>query len=188
MAAPERQCIACRERGARDDLLRLALAPDGTVLVDLRGRLPGRGAWLHPTSSCVETVQRKSGLLARALKAPASASDLLVRIRVAVEAALADGLSLAAAGGGLVSGADALRAALGRGEVVEVAVASDAADRTVRTLRALCEEDVPMTMLPLDRDDLGRRIGAPSRAAVGILPASASIHLRRQLQRLRRLG
>jgi predicted RNA-binding protein YlxR (DUF448 family) len=29
------------------------------VVPDIRGRLPGRGAWLHPTSECLERARRR---------------------------------------------------------------------------------------------------------------------------------
>jgi len=37
------------------------VARDGRVVVDAAARLPGRGAWLHPASACLETaISRKA--------------------------------------------------------------------------------------------------------------------------------
>jgi uncharacterized protein len=37
------------------------VARDGRVVVDAAARLPGRGAWLHPASTCLETaISRKA--------------------------------------------------------------------------------------------------------------------------------
>ena len=44
--SPERTCVLTRRKGARGDLIRLALGPDGTVAPDVRARAPGRGAWI----------------------------------------------------------------------------------------------------------------------------------------------
>ncbi|WP_307433336.1 YlxR family protein [Pseudarthrobacter defluvii] len=52
---PERTCIGCRKKGPRSQLLRLVAEGSGStaVLVDERRRMAGRGAWLHPSTSCL---------------------------------------------------------------------------------------------------------------------------------------
>lgn len=44
---PIRQCIACRERRPKRELLRIVMTPEGPVL-DPTGRRPGRGAYVCP--------------------------------------------------------------------------------------------------------------------------------------------
>jgi len=182
-----RTCIACREPGERDDLVRLVASPEGQVVVDPRGRLPGRGAWLHPRRSCLDLLRKRRGVIERALGVSASVDDIEAQLREHVERALLDGLSMAAAAGALVGGRDLLEQALREGLVVEVAIASDAADRTIGALRQVAAEDVEFTELPIDREALGHRIGKGARAAVGIRRSRATEHLRRQLRRLRML-
>ena len=53
-AAPERTCIATRTRRPASELIRFALAPDGTVTPDLARKLPGRGVWVTATREAVE--------------------------------------------------------------------------------------------------------------------------------------
>ena len=52
---PERTCIGCRKKGKRNELLRLVAEGSGStaVVVDERRRMAGRGAWLHPSESCL---------------------------------------------------------------------------------------------------------------------------------------
>lgn len=186
---PERTCVACRGEGERDDLVRLVVDPEGRLVVDYRARLPGRGAWVHPRRDCVTVAAKEPGRVARALHVQeVSTATLAEDLRAAVVRALADGLSLAAAGGALVGGFEALAQGLADGEVDEVAVASDAADRTDHDLRRSAPERVVFTVIPFDRDALGARVGRAPLAAVGVRPAGASAHLRRQLRRLRDLG
>lgn len=127
-------------------------------------------------------------MIAKALRASVEVPELSELVRTAVVMALGDGLSLAAASGGLVGGHDQLLKALADGRVAEVALASDAAERTIRSLTQALPGDMLVTTLPLDREALGRRIGSGTRAALGVLPVPATRHLRTQLQRLRRLG
>jgi len=58
---PRRTCVACRQEGAKDELVRLVKGPEG-VAVDLSGRAPGRGAYLHRRAECVELARKRGGL------------------------------------------------------------------------------------------------------------------------------
>jgi len=185
----ERTCVACRDEADRDDLIRLVVDPEGRLVVDYRARLPGRGAWVHPRKACVVEVSAHPGRLVKALQVDAiDASTLEADLLAAIHRALADGLSQAAAGGALIGGNDALGRALVAGQIAEVVLANDAAERTERELRREAREGVPFTVSPLDRDALGARVGRAPLAAVGVLAEGASVHLRRQLRRLRDLG
>lgn len=57
-AVPRRTCVGCRIRAAKSDLLRLVVV-EGSVVPDPRGRLPGRGASLHPDLACLELAERR---------------------------------------------------------------------------------------------------------------------------------
>lgn len=182
-----RTCIACRASGERDALVRLVASPEGHVVIDARGRLPGRGAWLHPQRACLDLLRKRRGAVERALGVPATVDDIEAQLRDHVERALLDGLSMAAAAGALVGGRDLLEQALRDGHVLEVVVANDASARTIEALRAVAPEEVPFTEVPMDREALGRRIGKGARAAVGVRRSRATEHLRRQLARVRML-
>jgi predicted RNA-binding protein YlxR (DUF448 family) len=50
--------VGCRSRAAKIDLLRV-VAVSGVLVVDRRGRLPGRGAYVHPEPACVDLAERR---------------------------------------------------------------------------------------------------------------------------------
>jgi uncharacterized protein len=64
---PVRTCVGCRVRAAKSDLLRVVVV-DGQLVVDRRGRLPGRGAHLHPDTACLDLAVRRKAF-PRALRA-----------------------------------------------------------------------------------------------------------------------
>ncbi|WP_328768298.1 YlxR family protein [Streptomyces sp. NBC_00286] len=66
-ACPERTCVGCRERAAKDDLLRI-VAIEGECVPDHRGTLPGRGAYVHPALVCLDLAVRRRAF-PRALRA-----------------------------------------------------------------------------------------------------------------------
>ena len=43
---PQRTCVACRQTGAKRQLVRVVRAPDGSVTIDPTGKRSGRGAYL----------------------------------------------------------------------------------------------------------------------------------------------
>lgn len=184
---PKRTCVACREEGDRDDLVRLVRSPDGALVVDYAAKLPGRGAWIHPAKACVDLAMSRSGLLSRALDGDVDASVLRDRLMTAVHAALRNGLSQAAAAGALMGGFDVLTTAIGDGRVVDLVFACDCSDRTRRDILEKAGS-LPEVTVPLDRETLGRSVGSGPRAALGVASSRAATHLRKQLRRLRALG
>jgi uncharacterized protein len=58
--------VGCRARAAKSDLLRV-VAHAGTIVVDHHGRLPGRGAHVHPDPACVDLAERRRAF-SRALR------------------------------------------------------------------------------------------------------------------------
>ncbi|MCD7859539.1 MAG: YlxR family protein [Firmicutes bacterium] len=64
---PQRQCMGCRERKNKRDLLRVVRTVDGTVKLDFSGRLNGRGAYLCPNPECLKKA-RKTRALDRCLE------------------------------------------------------------------------------------------------------------------------
>jgi uncharacterized protein len=64
---PQRTCVACRSARAKRELVRVVRSPLGELSVDLRGKAPGRGAYLDPDPGCLERGLAE-GVLARALE------------------------------------------------------------------------------------------------------------------------
>ena len=69
---PQRQCVGCRERKEKRELIRVVRSPEGGISLDFKGKKPGRGAYLCPDLECLKRA-RKSRALERALEAPIEA-------------------------------------------------------------------------------------------------------------------
>ena len=65
---PQRQCMGCRERMAKKELIRVVRGTDGTVGLDFSGKLNGRGAYICPKMECLVKA-RKAKSLERSLEA-----------------------------------------------------------------------------------------------------------------------
>ena len=66
---PQRQCMGCRERKAKRELIRVVRGTDGNVTVDFSGKVNGRGAYICPDPECLRKAQ-KAKSLERSLEVP----------------------------------------------------------------------------------------------------------------------
>ena len=59
---PQRQCMGCRERKAKRDMIRVVRGTDGTVSLDFGGKMNGRGAYICPDPECLKKAIRSKAL------------------------------------------------------------------------------------------------------------------------------
>ena len=64
---PQRQCMGCRERKNKRDMIRVVRTTEGTVSLDFGGKMNGRGAYVCPDMECLKKC-RKSRALERCLE------------------------------------------------------------------------------------------------------------------------
>jgi len=184
---PTRSCIACRQKAGPSDLIRLVADPSGVVQVDLRGRLPGRGAWICASQPCVARVCGRPALLSRALRIQVQVDGLPDRLLATSRAALRAGLSLAAKGGCIVSGQQRILDQLTRGSFVALVSAADAAPRSLRAVQK-ADPELPSFQVYLDRAQLGHQVGKGPRAVLAVRAGAPSRPLVSELHRQASLG
>ena len=80
---PMRQCMGCRERKAKRELIRVVRCTDGSVCLDFSGKLNGRGAYLCNDVACLQKAQ-KSKALERSLEVPIP-EEVYVRLQGEME-------------------------------------------------------------------------------------------------------
>ena len=59
---PQRQCMGCRERKEKREMIRVVRSPEGNVSLDFGGKLNGRGAYLCPNTECLKRAIRSKAL------------------------------------------------------------------------------------------------------------------------------
>ena len=72
---PLRKCTGCQQMKPKQELLRIVRTDEDTVVVDITGRLNGRGAYLCRSISCFEKAV-KTRALQRSLGTPISDETL----------------------------------------------------------------------------------------------------------------
>ena len=135
---PERTCILTRRKGTKQELIRLALGPDGSVAPDVRARAPGRGAWIGVTRTELDQANARGklkGALQRAFKSNVQVpSDLGERTEAALRQYALDRLGMEARAGNLINGAERVEMAARSGKVHLLIHAADAGDDGRRSL------------------------------------------------------
>ena len=82
---PQRQCMGCRERKAKRELIRVVRTPEGEVSLDFGGKMNGRGAYICPDPECLKKAIRSKSL-ERSLEV-ANPQEVYDRLQKEMEAA-----------------------------------------------------------------------------------------------------
>lgn len=126
---PERKCIATGELYPTARMIRFVVGPDGQVVPDIMGKLPGRGIWVLSTKEALESAGKK-GVFARAAKQPVKVPDDLADV---VETLLVrrviDMISLARKSGRAVAGYEKAKDWLIKDEAEILIQSSDGSER-----------------------------------------------------------
>jgi predicted RNA-binding protein YlxR (DUF448 family) len=190
---PERKCILSGEHAAREDLIRLALSPDGELLPDVRAKAPGRGAWIGVDRQTLEEAQAKGrlrGALARAFKGARVRvpDDLGERIEAALRQGALDRLGLEARAGTLITGAEKIEAACRKGEAHLLLHAADAGEDGSRKLDQAWRvggRDGQGLVIPAERPTLSLALGRQNVVHIALIDRGAAARVRSALGRWR---
>lgn len=133
---PERKCLATGESQPKAGLIRFCLGPDGMVVPDVLGKLPGRGFYVSADRAALEKAAKK-GLFARAarqpVKLPEGLADLVERL---IAQRVIDLVSMARKSGDAVTGYEKVKDWLVKGTAATLIQASDGSERGKTKLRA----------------------------------------------------
>ena len=177
-AGPHRRCLVTGEERPRAELVRFVVSPDGAIVPDVDGRLPGRGLWTLARREVVAAAAASN--FARAAKRP-----------VRVEAGLADqveklllrrcieGLGLARRAGQAVAGFERVRDWLRQGKCGALVMAADASVEGRRKLGS----SLPVADA-LRSDELGTAFGGDAISYVGLAPGALAARISGDLARL----
>ncbi len=191
---PERTCAVTRAKLDPDELIRFVLGPDGMIVPDLAGRLPGRGVWV---ALDFDTVRDAGGrnVFARSLKRSVTVPEQLAEMvaHLLVRRAL-DALSLANKAGLVVCGFTKTEIAIARGDAVVLVHGADAADdgriKLERKFKALHAElettDASHIVGHLNSEQLSLAMGRPHVVHAALTKGGATTRFIKEAGRLKR--
>lgn len=162
---PERRCLVTGETGPKAGLVRFVVGPDGQVVPDVAGKLPGRGMYVTASRPIFE--QAKAGQFARAAKAPVLVpDDLAGEVERLLAVRVVDLVSLARKGGLAIAGFEKVKEALalageggGKRAWRQVRVLLQASDGSERGKAKLWTPEGARYFSCLSAEELGRAFG-----------------------------
>ena len=193
---PERRCVLSGLTAGRDDLVRLAISPDGDVLPDALARAPGRGAWIGASRAELEAALANGKLkaaLSRAFKGTSLAipADLPALTENALRKALLDRLGLEMRAGRLILGSDRIAGEARDGGIAALYHAADASedgsrklDQAWRVGMAAEGSGLCGTRLPLDRAALSVALGRDNVVHLALTDQTSAERVATPLKRL----
>ena len=126
---PERRCLVTGEVQPKRGLIRFVVSPDGVVVPDILGKLPGRGMWVSAERNALETAVKKK-LFSRGAKQQVTVPDGRVDdIEAALAKRVIEGVSMARKAGRAVAGFEKVKDWLGREEARILLQATDGSER-----------------------------------------------------------
>jgi len=137
----ERFCAATGAVTPVDDMIRFVLAPDGTVVPDLKRRLPGRGVWITATRPALRSALGRKAFARSFKREVRVAPDLVESTERLLERSALDALAMAHKAGRTVTGFAKVEAALTRVDRVAALIhAAEAAGDGMRKLTAVLRQ------------------------------------------------
>ena len=194
----ERTCVLSGRKAARDELIRLAISPEGEVFPDALAKAPGRGAWLGVSRADLEIALAKDkflGAMKRAFKGVPIVvfDDLPAKIEAALSRAVTDRLGLELRTGKLLLGSDRISENARAGKVAWLAHTVDASqdgsrklDQAWRVGSGAEGSGLAGVRLPLDRAALSVALGRDNVVHLALTDAAAAARLAVPLGRLLR--
>jgi predicted RNA-binding protein YlxR (DUF448 family) len=126
---PERTCLVTRAAQPKHGLIRFVVGPDGRIVPDLAGKLPGRGLYVSADRAALDKAEKK-GLFARAARQPVGVPDGLADLLEQMLARrVVDLISLARKSGQAVAGYEKVKARLQMEEATVLIQAEDGSGR-----------------------------------------------------------
>jgi len=166
---PERRCVVTGAVGPKTALIRFVVGPDGALVPDVTGRLPGRGIWLSASRQAVETAVTKR-LFARAARSPVTVSPTLCDdVEALLARQLRNALGLAYKAGAVAAGFAKADALIAKGRAAALMEACDAGPHGVAKLGArAASAGVPVISI-LTSEEMGLALGRENmvHAALG---------------------
>jgi uncharacterized protein len=136
----ERFCAATGAVTPVAGMIRFVVAPDGTVVPDLKRRLPGRGLWVTATRPALRSAIARKAFAKGFKRDVRVAPDFVETTEGLIERAALDALAMAHKAGKAAVGFAKAEAALAHDRVTSLIHAADAAPDGVRKLGTALRE------------------------------------------------
>lgn len=191
-AESERRCVLSGESQTTAGLIRMVQGPDGCLVPDVKGKLPGRGLWISSDRALIEKAlvdgsfaKAASRALKEAIKKDQIPKDLADMIERLLAKQTLSRLGLEKRAAHIVSGFEKVRAELrGKKRPLLLVNAIDGAEDGKHKLSALAAAIGVKVVEIFDREELSLALGRENVVHVVLLAGGAKSRLIADVERL----
>ncbi len=137
----QRQCLITKEVLPKCDLLRFVLSPDGEVVFDVNGKLPGKGMWVKANKAVLEKAISNNGFRLKD-KNIASRTISTQAIANQLKQHLLGLLSIANKAGLLYFGQERISSHLDRGEIFAILMTKDSSQNSKNKVQSHIKKNI----------------------------------------------
>ena len=178
----QRRCIVSGAVKSKDELLRFVIGPDGQVVPDIEGRLPGRGFWLSARRDMLEKACARNLFAKSARTDVRIGADLIDQVERLLTRRCLDLIGLARRAGQAVAGHDRAREWVKGGRCGVLLAAADGAPGGRAKMRAFAT-GVPVVEV-FSGAELGAAAGRERAVHMVVAPGKLAVGLVREAARL----
>lgn len=179
---PERRCIATGETAERTGLVRCVVGPDGSIVPDVEGKLPGRGLWVSARREAVALAIKKGAFPRAAKRAVKVSPDLADQIERLLARRCINLLGLCRRAGLAVAGFVKVEERLAAGRVAVLVQAADASPDGKAKLARLARDIERVEILT--SAELGLALGRENVVHAALSPGGLTSSFLAEAQRL----
>lgn len=181
---PHRRCVGTGEVRPKEELIRCVVAPDGTLVPDLDGKLPGRGLYISPNRDAIQAAVKKKGFARGAKRAVQVPDDFAERLERLIATRCSSLLGLARRGGQVAAGYDQAESLLRNGRAALLLQAVDAAEGGRAKLASLAKARGAVEWSVLTAAELATPFGRDHLVHVAVSRGGIASRLKSELTRL----
>lgn len=189
---PLRTCAVTRQQEPISNLIRFVAAPDGSLVPDLAGRLPGRGVWILNSRATLEQAVRTRAFNRSLKREVTVAPDLPATVDRLLARRAMEALSLANKAGLVSTGFTKIDSGINAGTVIALLHARGAGDDGVEKLdrryRAMSRDlDRPPHILHIfENEQMSLALGRSNVVHAALTMGGAAMFFLEQAVRLER--
>lgn len=163
--------MGCRNTHPQSELLRYVLSPDGEILPDYRGKLPGRGAYTCLNPDCIRKALRQNRF-ARAFRKPVQqrdAEELLLQVGSQIRLKMFSLLGMARKSGVALTGSGSVGSMLSSSEPPAFILLADDISEGIASKIIHSAEKIKVPVYSfVDKGTMGHLLGKGERSVVAL--------------------
>ena len=180
--SPLRRCIVTGTIADKSELFRFVIGPDGHLVFDAAGRLPGRGLWVMADYDTIQQAVRRKHFSRAAKRSVVVPVDLPLRMAMTLRRQALSLIGMARRAGECLAGYEQVRDALRAGRVALRLEAADGAEDGRAKLAALAPG--VRTDFSFTSSELAEAVGRDHVVHLAVMAGGLATRLSRDFVRL----